>query len=314
MHLIENTKITDDIIVSGTSVAEPAAGETEWQDGHSYTVGDKVIRKTTHRVYKCADDHTSSGSLLPEDAPDKWVDIGPTQRWAPFDEYVNTQAKDVGEITFVLSPGYFNTFALYGLVGERYELTIRDGQGGNVIWQRSGGLVEDPVGWYEYLFLNHQLEKIDRLFFSDLPIRPNAELTIKIEAGEYDPVAIGMILVGDLQPLVPDEAAFGGVTYGATVTPGTYSYIKRNEDGTVEIVRRHSATDLRCTVVLPKKFADRAVSILQHKLDRPLAWIAVDESVPHYRGLNVYGIAGTAPVTYDSFNMATIELNIQGMI
>ena len=52
MIVIPPIAITDSNLVSST-VAEPSAGETAWNAATSYTIGQVVIRTTTHRKYEC---------------------------------------------------------------------------------------------------------------------------------------------------------------------------------------------------------------------------------------------------------------------
>ena len=310
MNIIEPITITDAMVAAGTTIAEPSATETLWSGASvAYAVGDIRIRATTHRKYKCASAHTSAATPVPEDDPTRWVDIGPTDRWAPFDQYTSTAASTITSLTYVLQPGYFNAVALYGLTGAQYELIVKDAPGGAVIYTRSGFLSEDPLGWYEYLF--SPLQPLTKLIFTDIPIRPDAELTLTLTAATGQPVALGMLIAGDYTPLI-GAADWGGVEYGAQAAPVTYSYIKTNDDGTTTIVRRHSATNMRCTVVLPRQYADQAVESLQRVLDVPVACIAT--SAQGYAGLNVFGLVSTAPVRYDSFNTATIDLTVKGLI
>ena len=77
----------------------------------------------------------------------------------------------------------------------------------------------------------------------------------------------------------------GGTRTGATAEPKTFSFIRTNEDGTVEIVRRGSATDLRAKVIMPAAQASRAVSIVQQVLDVPVSIIAT--TAEGYDYLNV---------------------------
>ena len=114
---------------------------------------------------------------------------------------------------------------------------------------------------------------IDKLVLQNLPIRPAAEITITITAATGQPVGIGMIVVGDFVPLVGDTAEWGGVQYGARAEPVTYSYINTDEYGNTTIVRRHAATNMRATVMLPRKYADAALQRLQSVLDQPVACI-----------------------------------------
>lgn len=309
MNIIIPTTITDAMIGAGTTIAEPSASETEWAATTAYVVGDVRIRATTHRKYKCATAHTSAASPVPEDDPTRWVDIGTTDLWAPFDRYTNTRATAVTSMTYVLNPGYVNALALYGLVGAQYSVTIKDAPAGATIYSKTGFLTQDPQGWYEYLFVAQPA--LEKLVLHNLPIRPTAKISITITAATGQPVGIGMIVVGDFVPLVGDTAEWGGVQYGATAEPVTYSYINTDEYGTTTIVRRHAATNMRCTVMMPRQFADEALQRLQSVLDQPVACIAT--TCNGYDGLNVFGLISTSPVSYDSFNIASIDINVKGL-
>jgi hypothetical protein len=309
MNIIIPTPVTDAMIGAGTSIAEPSAAETAWASATAYAVGDVRIRATTHRKYKCAVAHTSAAAPAPEDDPTRWLDIGPTDRWAPFDRYTNTRASTVTGLTYVLNPGYVNALALYGLIGAQYSITIKDAPAGGTIYSKTGFLTQDPHGWYEYLFVAQPA--VDKLVLQNLPIRPTAEITITITAATGQPVGIGMIVVGDFVPLVGDTAEWGGVQYGATAEPVTYSYINTDEYGTTTIVRRHAATNMRCTVAMPRQFADAALQRLQSVLDQPVACIATTSQ--GYDGLNVFGLISTSPVSYDSFNIASIDITVKGL-
>lgn len=309
MHIIKPLEITAAMIAGGTTIAEPSASETVWSGASvAYAVGDIRIRTETHRKYKCAAAHTSAASPLPENDPNRWVDIGPTDRFAPFDVYTSTAASTVTTMTYVLTPGYFNALALYGLTGAAYDIVVKEEPGGAVIFNESGFLSDDPAGWYEYLF--SPLSTRRKLVFFDIPIRPNAELTITITADTGQPVGIGMIVVGDYVPLF-GGGLWGGTEYGSSAEPVTYSYIKTEDDGTTTIKRRHSATNLRAKVVMPQDQADYAVTQLQEILDVPVAWIATDQL--NYQGLTTFGL-GSATVIYSSFGHANIDIFVKGLI
>lgn len=308
MNIVSPITVTDAMIGAGTTVAEPSATETAWAASTSYAVGNERIRATTHRKYRCAVAHTSAASPVPEDDPTRWVDIGPTDRWAPFDLYTNTAAAGETSQTWVLSPGFFNAVALYGITGTQYSLTVKDAPGGTTIYSRSGFLSEDSAGWYEYLF--GTVRPIRKLVFTGIPIRPAAEFTLTITAASGQPVALGMLVVGDLVPLV-GGGTWGGTQQGAIAEPVSYSYINTAEDGTTTIVRRHAGTNIRARVALPRDQADYALQQIQQVLDVPVAWIAT--SAAGYAGLNAFGL-GSASVSYDSFNHASIDILVKGLI
>ena len=296
--------ITDAMIGAGTTIAEPASGETAWSGSSvAYTVGQVVIRTTTHKKYTCAVAHTSAASPLPENDPTRWQEGDPTNRWCPFDVYsTSTKAEATGSITYDLRPGFFTALSLYGLEGSTIEVTVKDEPAGATIYSYEADLYAQANGLWELLF--SQLQALDKLVLRDIPIAPDAQLLITVDAGSGT-ARIGTINVGDYQVLIGDDAEWGGTRTGATAEPKTFSFIRTNEDGTVEIVRRGSATDLRAKVIMPAAQASRAVSIVQQVLDVPVSIIAT--TAEGYDYLNVFGLlsgvatAETNSVEFDLF-------------
>lgn len=288
-------------MLTGTSLAEDP--RPAWNQGGTYNAGDEVHLLLTHRVYRCAVAGTSS--VRPDLDPTRWTDMFATNKWAPFDYYSSVGAGAADSITYVVRPGYVNAIALYGLAGDRYDLTLRNGPGGPVIFHAEGGLFEDAVGWYEYYFTEPGQKT--RLKFLNLPIRPDVEITLTIWGAT---AKIGKFVFGDQVSLV--DSTQGGTEFGAQAEPTTYSYIKTEPDGSTKIVRRHKSSNLRARIRLPRDRADLAVEKLKRVLDVPVAWIATD--IPGYAGLDVFGLCSSAPVSYDSPNTASIDINIKGFI
>lgn len=308
MNYLKPYTITDAMLTSAT-VAEPASGEAAWVSGATYAGGQEVIRATTHRRYIAKQGH-SGVTTPPEVDPVNWDDSGPTQRWAPFDHYISTAATDVTSISYVLSPGYFNALALYGLVGSEIHIVLKESPGGAVLYEHQGPLTEDSSGWYEYLFIAPKV--LTQFTASNLPIRPTAELTITVTSATGQPVGIGMIVVGDLVNLVGDLAAFGGTEYGATAEPVSYSYVKTDDFGNTTIVRRSAATSMSAKITLPANNADNALRLIQDVLDVPVAWIALTGNTK-FKGLSVFGL-GSARLSYDGPAVSRIDLTVKGMI
>lgn len=308
MQVLTGIDITADMLGSGTSIPEPAPGEAVWASSTQYNVGAEVILVSTHRKYKCAADHESTPETRPDLSPDKWVDIGPTMRFAPFDMYVSTAATAMDQVVYEINPmRYADSIMLFGLNGVGCKV---EALGTDFVYEAD--LVEEPDGWFEYFFLLPRI--VDRVVLSNIPFTGNNTYRITVSAEDAE-VSIGMILVGemiDLMPSVSELGETGGVTYGAVAEPASYSYIKTEEDGSTRIVRRHSATNLRCTAVLPHTDADRASRILHDLLDRPSAWIP--SRAAGYKALNIYGLLSSAPVTYQSKGFVTIEFDVRGMI
>jgi len=304
MNIINPITITAAMIGGGTSLAEDPT--TAWVSGTTYAVGDERHVIAQHRVYKCAVAGVSS--ISPELTPTVWTNMRPTNKWAPFDIYTSTAAATVTTMTYVLTPGYFNALALYGLAGSQYSLSIKDVSGGTVIYTRSGYLYADSVGWYEYLFGG--VKVISKLVFTDIPIRPASEITLTITAATGEAVGLGLIAVGDYVSL-SGAGTWGGAQYGASAEPVTYSYIKTADDGTITVIKRHAATNLRVTIALPREEADAVLQSMQNVLDVPVAWIATDAA--GYAGLTTFGL-GSGAMKYDGFGHANFEINVKGLV
>ncbi len=304
MNILTPLTITDAMILAGTTIAEPDASETAWVSAGTYSLGQERIRSTTHKVYECVQASTGR-TALPEVDSAYWLEKRPTKRWAPFDSYTSTAASGTTSMTYVLQPGYFNALGMYGLVGTSAAITVKDEPGGATIYSNTVSLLENPTGWWEFLFL--PVRQISKIILTDIPIRPTAELTITLAGAS---VAVGMINVGDYKSLIGD-GEWGGTQYGASAEPVSYSYIKTNADGTTTIVRRNAATSMRASIILPRDQADYALACVQDVLDVPVSWVATDAN--GFTGLNVFGL-GSGSLSYDSFNIATLDLSVKGMI
>lgn len=307
MNILVPLTITSAMFGAGTTIAEPAAGETAWVSGGTYVVGDLRIRTTTHRVYKAVQDSTGR-TALPESDPTFWLDFAPTQRFAPFDIYTNTATTGTTSFTYVLNPGFFNTLSFYGLVGSTLTVTIKDTPGGTVLYTSTTDLFVPAAGLYEYLF--SPLRQISRVVLKALPISPTAELTVTVSSGTGNPVALGMLNIGNLRSLIA-SGLFGGTEYGASAEPKSYSYIKYFDDGTTQIVRRGATTDMRGNVFMPAGDATAAVDLVQSVLDVPVSCIATDAAGYDY--LNVFGlVSGSAEASGPAH--ANFSYSVKGFI
>lgn len=304
MNILTPVTVTDSMLLGGTNIPEPAAGETAWVASGTYALGELRIRSTTHRVYACVLAH-SGVTTPPESDPTRWLEKGPTQRYAPFDIYSSTKTTSTSTITYELQPGFVNALALYGLKGSSVTVNVKDTPGGTTIFSETRSVFEEPVGWYEYLFAPAKPK--DRMIFTGIPIRPLAVVTVTVTGADN---ALGMLVVGDYVALTGD-GAFGGTQYGASAEPITFSYIKTEDDGTTKIVRRNAATSLRARVVLPAGETDQALRRIRDVLDVPVAWVAAD--AVNYDGLNVFGL-GSATVSYESPTHSQIDITVKGMI
>ena len=99
-----------------------ATADGEWLVGTSYVADDIVYYtgETPHKVYKALDSTTGD---IPPDSPTKWGDLGATDRWRVFDQYVNTQSEDTSPLEMHIDAGGSDTAGFFNLSATSLLLT-----------------------------------------------------------------------------------------------------------------------------------------------------------------------------------------------
>ncbi len=299
-------EITGAMIKAGTSIAEPdtSRGEVAWVSGGSYTVDQE--RTYGHAIYSCVKDHSSS-TITPDLDATNWLRKQPTNLFAPFDFYRGTKALGTGAVTYVMQPGFFSDVDLRGLVGDRVQIRVKDQPGGTVTKEMDVDLWEQAAGLYELLFM--PLRKGDQAELTDIPISPDAELTVIVSGGPSAEVGVGTMSIGTWQHII-GTSDFGGTERGATARPRSYSYVKYNDDGTYEYKKRRSAIDISFSVVTMAEEGPVIAALLDSILDIPVAVKATN--LPKYSYLSTVGVVdGT--VSADGPTVK-VTVNVKGFI
>lgn len=295
--------ITDAMFVSSTA---PETDYAAWSAVTTYAAGNKCISTTTHRIYESgvADnlnkDPTDINNRI--GATPAWLDYAPTNKWAMLDGEVTTQTKHASPLTVVFEPGFFNCLYLGGLDAENLEVTVKDAPGGNTVYHYTGALEGSAPGdYYEYFF--EPFKPQTDFVVSGIDQYNAAEITVSLTSVSAA-VGCGMLQLGDLRPL-------GDTQRGAKAKPKTFSYIKINDYGENEIVRRKKAKDMAASARLDLDEANTVLDTINSVLDVPCAWIATDR--PEHTGLRVFGLGG-GEITYDLPEECLLTLDVKGLI
>lgn len=305
LSLLPPVLITDAMFISST-VSEPAAGETAWNAATNYSVGDRVIRTTTHRIYE----NLIAGvdATLPENATSatlttpRWLDYGPTNKWAMLDSVVSTPTTIATPLTIVLHPGQHNAIFMAAIDASDYSITVKDAPGGTVVFTETGTLEASmPPDYYEHFF--DRFKPQTDLLVTDIPPYVDCEVTITLTKGSGN-VSCGILALGDLRQL-------GLTQYGARAKPKTYSYISIDDFGNNTIVRRKAAKDMSATAWLALSEANTVLDDITAVLDVPCAVIAVEGA--EYTGLRVFGLI-SGEVSYDYPQDCLLSIEVKGLI
>lgn len=299
--------ITAGMIKTGTTIPEPdpGVGEQAWVSGGTYVSGDE--RTFAGSIWACTTGHNSR-TATPDVDTQYWKRLDPTNRMAPFDDYANTKAVASGSLTYVIQPGFLNGLAVYGMEGATYSVTVKDAPGGTVMRSWSGDLYDQASGFYELMFA--PLVPLSQLSFDDIPLAPDAEVTITVSSNPGERVAIGSIKLGDWRQFIGDGKV-GGAQYGAESERKSYTFRQYNADGTYKTIKRASSRNVSCSVVIDAEQAMYADAILGEIFD--IAVPFEGSGLPRYGYLNTLGFV-SGSIRADSYGTTSINLKIEGNI
>lgn len=301
MKILKPVEITDTNFISST-VAEPYATETAWNAATSYTVGTRVIRTATHRVYRNL--IAGVNATAPELAPDRWFDEGPTNRWAWADTEVSTQTQSASPYQHVVRPGAISDMAVFGMENiDSVRVEVWDSPGGNLIFDTTNSAEfwgnGDPYVSY-YFDVPYCRSK---LVISGIPADADCEVRTTLETATGT-MYFGLIAYGRFTDLGCSE-------YGFSASPVDYSRIKIDDYGNNYIVKGKRARDLSGVVRMPVESANSIVETIDRLLGTPILAVTTDNPALDY--LNSFGLV-SCRASADGPNEARLQFEMKGLI
>ena len=279
MKVIPPVSITDAMLTS-SSIAEPAAGEPPvWVAATNYTLSTKVTRTTTHRIYQ----NLIAGvdATNPEDAPTRWLDIGPTLRWAMFDLFSSNKSTATTSMTVSIAPGQrVNGVALLGLVGSSVQISMT--VAAVEVWN-SGAInltLRNTLTATQYAFGKFGQKKAIARF--DMPPYSSATITITITGPT---VGCSAFVVGSYFDM-------GRVLSGVDAAALNFSVIERATTGELsKMLPRRSVAKPSMTVLSRSSSTDALLDLREQLNAVPAVWSGMDDqdSGPYFNALLILG-------------------------
>lgn len=283
-------------LVSSTATELYAA----WSAGTTYAKDDRVDYGTFIYQSKV----NSNTGNTPGDWTAFWALVGPDNTHAMFDDQISTSTVSASPLTVVVAPGYSNSVALLGLVGNQVTLTVTDGSGGPTVYSRTfdldGTFIYD---WYMYFF--EPYVQIGEVVLTDLPPYVNARMTMTLSAATGD-VSIGQFVFGTFYDL-------GDTEYGASA--GIIDYSRKDTDvttGVTTFTRRAFSKRLSARLMIDAIQMNKVQRVLADLRATPAVWIGAEGD--EYLPLVVYGFYRdfNIEVAYPTKSYCVLE--IEGLI
>lgn len=249
--------------------------ETAYNAGTTYALGATV--SANGRCYESLAAGNTGNPLpvLPETETTKWIDVGPTNKWAAFDLARNTQTVAASPLTVVFRPGMrVNALGLTGLQGNTLMISATSVFGGGVVYGPvSVDLnIRDVLDAYDYAFAPFSTRPSHVVF--DVPPYSDIIFTVTVSATSGN-VKIGSIVTGT-------SIYLGAVVQNAENDGLNFSSISRDLYGTATLVPRRTLPKTTQELMLPAKYVTRALAARVALNALPAMWVGMDENTSHY--------------------------------
>ncbi|ART55743.1 hypothetical protein CBP36_05485 [Acidovorax carolinensis] len=205
MKVLKPIALTDAMIVSNSI---PPDTRPAWVSGANYAQGAECVYQ--HRAYERLG--AGAGVKTPDIDVDYWLDLGPTNDRAMFDNVIGTVSHGDSPLTLVLQPGGVGGVGFVEVSGREIEVTLTDrpGPGATQVYHRKIDLDGTPIfSVYDWFFAEY--EPLRDVVLTDLPEHwRSGELTIKVTA------ISGQASIGVCKPCRVLDV--GGTRWGARVS------------------------------------------------------------------------------------------------
>ena len=296
MKLIRPTTLTDAMLTSSTAAENDYA---VWSSSTAYAVGARVILTSTHRKYEAL---AASTGVNPASDPTKWLDLGPTNRWAMFDARVGTATTRIGSLQVVLAPGAADGLALMDTDAESVSVTLS--VGGSVIYSKSqsfniGGTAIDT--WFSWFF--EPLGRKTGMLFLDVPVYESGVLTLTLTRDNpADTVSCGTLLAGR-------QFDIGDTEHGVDLGIIDYSRKETDQFGVTSVVERAFAKRMSARVVMQTSAVDDVHRTLASIRATPVLWIGSES----FESLTVFGFYKEFSIDLAYPTLSYCSLTIEGL-
>lgn len=303
MRVVKPVAINDDMLTSNIPEPDASVGEVLWTAG-TYNTGDRRILTSTHTIYQVVADPSTT------DAPDvgaaktvpTWVAVGPTNKWAMFDQVNDTKSTAASPIEIDIETGALtNSLAVFNLNGSSdVTVTMTDPVAG-VVYTNNIDMIDnsDVVDYYEYFF-SPIINKTEFVLL-DLPAYKNATISVII-AGDAA-ISLGTLIVGA-------QITLGVALYGTSMQLLDFSRKERNEFGNYVIVPRRTSKLVDFDVIIDKHKIGYVFNQLASLTTIPAVWVGTDVNDD---STLVYGYYKDSQINIDGPVKCTATIQIEGL-
>jgi hypothetical protein len=283
-------------------MGDGSVGEVVFNPAGTTTKNQRRYLASTHRVYRDSVGGAATGS--PDVDVTRWVDEGPTNKWAWADRQNGTYTEAVSSLVIVLAPRSISAIGFSGLVNvATVRVRLWDTDGGNLVLDQVHAL-RDLSGlspWWSWFFLKPVY--MDRLLISDLPPHPEGRLELTFTAPGATTLRVGSITPGGW-------LNFGGAEITVRAKLRDHGYSITDQWGNSIDNPGAIAQDLTCRAIVPRDLANSVHRSITKTLRRRVFWAPSSRRSDRY--LLTDGVLTSAELGPDNSAMVAIDFDIEG--
>lgn len=300
MKVIRPTTTTEGMLISSTAVeANPT-----WSSATTYALNAVVVYGI--RLYRSL--QASNLNRIPSVVGSVWwVDIGPANRFAMFDDQVNTKTTvTAGNLEVTVASGFIDAVYLANMVGNTVTITVRDGLAGPIVYEQTQNLSgEFVLDWYQYFFYDPLVRRTQAIF-TGIPPFGNAHVTVTVDGGGTADTSVGVCAFGRLSTV-------GKTEYGGSTGIIDYSRKETDDFGEVTFVKRNFSKRMDVKVWVTNDQHNRVQRLLYELRATPVVWIATDDPLLE-EAMVVYGFYRDFSNEISYPTVSYCSLQIEGLI
>lgn len=308
MLVIEPISVDDSVQLSTTAKDD----DTDAYDPDTTYSKGEVVAEDDRRYESAVDDNDS---YPPDNTPAevgvdeaKWLDLGATNKWRPYDELIASQCVGDGDLEIEIDPpSAVTAVAFFNLEATDVEIEIQEKQEDDsweTVWERSDSLVDNTEvydAWtYAYTPIRYQVD----LAVWDLPtIITDAKIIIRVIHSDDDTDAkVGQIVMGR-------QIDLGVTTYGSEAGVDDWSQVERDRYGNATIRKRRHSRRFRYDVTVDRGDTHRVQNRLNQFLTKPAVFAG---AIDHPTTL-IFGYYRDYVITLSNYAYSRVDIEVEGL-
>lgn len=296
LRLIRPIAITDAILTS--NIAETGS---EYASNATYAAGDVVIATADdgfkHSYESLVD--ANVGNALTDET--RWLDLGPTNRWAMFDDVVGTTTTGAAGIDVSIAvSGRVDGLALFNLDATSVQVTMTTSAG--TVYNETFDLLSDTfiTDWFAYF--SEEVTYSTELVLTELPLYGDPVVRVQI-ANTLDVSSCGLFKLGFGRDI-------GAPLYGASSGIADFSRKETDEFGNTRLIERSYAKRSRFEIVTDSNQVDAIYDLLASFRATPVVWVGAED----FRMTWGFGWPKSWDASLVFVNKSKISLEMEGLI